>query len=240
MRIGLTAVLLPALMFVPLSCQQSDFKVGSKKFTESVILGDMLTLLALEQGVAAVHIRELRGTQVLFEALQNGDIDIYPEYTGTLIQEILSQEKLQSDKQLQEALAKQGISMSQPLGFNNTYALGMKKTKAEELGIRTISDLVKHPQLKFGFGNEFMTQEDDWKNLKVEYGLPCKDVKGLNHDLAYHQLDLNAIDVMDVYTTDAKIAEYDISLLEDDRYFFPRYDAVLIYRTELKQQRPNC
>jgi len=239
MRLGIVLLLLLAFMFVPLSCQHTEYKVGSKKFTESVILGDMLTLIARENDVAATHFRELGGTQVLFAALQNGDIDIYPEYTGTLIQEILSNEDIKTDDDLSAALAHKGIRTSKPLGFNNTYALGMKKNRAEELDIRSISDLVKHPELNFGFGNEFLDREDGWKNLKIAYGLPQKNVKGLDHDLAYRQLDLNAIDVMDVYTTDAKIAEYDIQLLEDDRRFFPRYDAVLIYRTEMAQHRPE-
>jgi osmoprotectant transport system permease protein len=115
--------------------------VGSKTFTESVILGEMLRQLVQRAGHPVVYKRQLGGTRVLWNALGTGDIDAYPEYTGTLLHEILAKQHLHGEEQLRQALAARGLRMTRPLGFNNTYALGMKADLAQELGIRTISDL---------------------------------------------------------------------------------------------------
>jgi osmoprotectant transport system permease protein len=177
---------------------------------------------------------------LLFDSLLNGEIDAYPEYTGTLTKEIYAHQEITSDDQLREVLARQGVRMSRPLGFNNTYALGMLRPRAEQLQIRTTSDLLRHPDLKFGFSNEFMDRGDGWPSLKKRYGLPQTEVRGLDHDLAYQQLGLGVIDVVDVYTTDARIQLMELAILEDDLAFFPRYDAVLLYRDDLRARYPDA
>ena len=226
------------LAFVPLSWPRRKVKVGSKKFTESVILGEMLRILCDDAGVSAQHSWEIGGTKLVFEALRNGDIDVYPEYTGTIAQEILGNSTVDFAA-MQTALQELGIQMSQPLGFNNTYALGMTRQHADALQIKTVSDLLRHPQLRFGFSNEFVDREDGWKNLQSHYELPHQEVTGLDHDLAYKQLELGAIDVIDVYTTDAKINSYNLAVLKDDLNYFPRYDAVLLYRDDLPDRSPQ-
>ncbi|HLL00704.1 MAG TPA: glycine betaine ABC transporter substrate-binding protein [Myxococcaceae bacterium] len=235
MRPLLAAVLLlPGLVAcVPEPAQgTSEVRVGSKKFTESVILGELVAQLARSSGARAVHRRELGGTTVLWEALRRGELDVYPEYTGTLRQELLSGRALRDDAALREALAAEGLGMSAPLGFNNTYALGMKQAEAERLGIRRISDLRGHPELKLGFSNEFMDRADGWPALRDRYALPQREVSGLDHDLAYRGLESGAIQVTDLYSTDAEIAAYGLRVLEDDVKHFPAYDAVLLYREE--------
>jgi osmoprotectant transport system permease protein len=124
------------------------------------------------------------------------------------------------------------------LGFNNSYAIGMLKPRAAELGINSISDLLGHPSLKLGVRNEFVDRGDGWRALKKHYGLNIDNVKGLDHDIAYRQLSVGAIDAIDVYSTDAKIKSYDLAVLEDDRQFFPRYDAVILYRKALRDDHP--
>ncbi len=215
-------------------------RVASKSFTESIILGEMISELAESSGAKSKYLAGLGGTRLAWEALVNGEIDIYPEYTGTITQEILADLKLTTDAETRQALAERGIVMSQPLGFNNTYALGMRERHAEELGIRTISDLGKHPQLKFGFSSEFMDRSDGWPGLQKKYQLPQQDVSGLNHDLAYKGIVSGALDVIDLYTTDAEIAEYKLRVLEDDLGYFPAYDAVLLYRHELAEDAPRA
>ncbi|MCP3101042.1 ABC transporter permease subunit [Myxococcus sp. K15C18031901] len=215
-------------------------RVGSKKFTESVILGDMAAELARSTGAQVQHRRELGGTTVLWEALRRGELDVYPEYTGTLRQELLSSLKLPDDAALRQALAREGLRMSQPLGFNNTYALGMKAADAERLGIRRISDLRDHPELRFGFSNEFMDRGDGWPALRDAYRLPQRDVRGLDHDLAYRGLEAGSIQVTDLYSTDAEIAAYHLRVLEDDLHHFPTYDAVLLYRADLESRAPGA
>ena len=217
-----------------------EVRVGSKSFTEGVILGEVATQLARSSGTAALHRRELGGTQVLWNALRRGEIDVYPEYTGTIRQEILAVRSLPDDEALRQALSEQGVSMSRPLGFNDTYALGMKEQIAEQLGIRMISDLRRRPELKFGFSSEFMDRGDGWPALRDRYRLPQRDVRGLDHDLAYRGLNSGAIDVTDLYSTDAEIRYYRLRVIEDDLRHFPAYDAVLLYRADLPERAPQA
>lgn len=210
--------------------------VGSKAFTESVILGEVLTQSARLEGEAE-HRRSLGGTRILFEALRRGEIDAYVEYTGTLNQELLPGTPIES---LEVALGELGLSMTAPLGFNNTYAIGMKPELAGSLGIRTISDLRDHPELPFGFANEFMDRGDGWPALRARYQLPQTNVRGLDHDLAYRALDEGKIAATDLYSTDAEIRQYGLLVLEDDQDHFPRYDAVVLYRTALRDEAPRA
>jgi osmoprotectant transport system permease protein len=213
--------------------------VGSKSFTESVILGEMLVHLAAQAGTAASHQRQLGGTRVLWNALLSGEIDAYPEYTGTLIQETLAEENPRTEARLRQALASRDLRMTPPLGFNNTYAIGMKDALANQLKLRTISDLRHHPELVLGFGNEFMDRADGWPGLQRRYQLPHRNVRGLDHDLAYRGIESGALHVTDLYVTDAEIAYYKLRALEDDLQFFPVYDAVILYRADLEQRAPE-
>ena len=214
-------------------------KVGSKKFTESVVIGELLAHLARDSGAEVVHHKEMGGTRILWNALLSGDIDIYPEYTGTITQEILAGRGVSGREQMLKALAEHGLQMSLPLGFNNTYAIGIKEQLAARLNIASISDLTRHPELKFGFGNEFMERGDGWPGLRDRYGLPQQDVRGLDHDLAYRGLESGDIDAMDLYSTDAEIQHYNLRALVDDQGYFPQYLVLLIYREDLVERAPQ-
>ena len=216
-----------------------EIKIGSKKFTESVILGEIATHLIKSTGEQTVYMRELGGTRVLWNALTKGEIDIYPEYTGTISEEILAGEGVHSEEEIRQALIKCGIKMTKPLGFNNTYAIGMKEEVAEKLKIQKISDLRQHPDLKFGFGNEFMDRGDGWPSLRKDYHLSQQNVRGLDHDLAYRGLEKGTIQAIDIYSTDAKVRYYDLRILEDDLNHFPAYNAVILYRADLEERAPH-
>lgn len=207
--------------------------IGSKVFTEGVILAEIATQLVRESGADARHQRELGGTRVLWSALVRGDIDCYPEYSGTLRAEIFSRQKLETDEQLAAALSRAGMWQSRPLGFNNTYVLGMRRERAQRLGIERMSDLVKHRQLRFGFSNEFLQRADGWPGLRDRYRLPQQDVRGLAHALAYQGIASDAIDVTDLYSTDAEIVHYDLVALEDDAKYFPEYEALIVCRNDV-------
>jgi osmoprotectant transport system permease protein len=215
--------------------------VGAKKFTESVILAEMAGHL-IRDGGAAAQVREFGGTRTLWQALVSGQIDLYPEYTGTLMEEILADAPgaTQGPEAMQRLLEGRGIRMSRPLGFNNTYALGMLEAKAAELGVREISDLGEHPELRFGFSNEFMDREDGWPGLRRRYGLPQTGVTGLDHDLAYRGLAAGTLDVTDTYSTDAEVEYYGLRVLKDDRAYFPDYQAVFLYRADLGARLPDA
>jgi osmoprotectant transport system permease protein len=226
-----------SLVISSAGCSRPDDRpvvVGSKKFTESVILGEMGARLARAADAPARH-DNIGASPSLWLALTQGDIDVYPEYTGTIAKELLKVEPAALDA----ALAEHGIRMSRPLGFRNNYALGMRKDVAAAKGIRTISDLARHPDLRLGFLPEFIDRDDGWKGLRPHYGLPHAAPRGLDHTLAYQALVEQAIDVMELYTTDAEIVMYDLQVLEDDRKFFPTYEAVWLYRADLEQRRPT-
>ncbi len=218
--------------------QSPGITIGSKSFTESVILGEILAGLAMNAGAPVEHRKQLGGTRILWNALLRGEIDAYPEYTGTIAREIFATEKIASQNSMINALAAKGISMSAPLGFNNTYALAVTTNTAKRLSLKSISDLKRFRDLKLGFSNEFMDRADGWPALKKRYGLPQSDARGLDHDLAYRGLKSGDIDVIDVYTTDAEIPYYGLSLLNDDQRHFPRYDAVILYRSALNKIAP--
>lgn len=235
----LTIVHLAVLILTLPLYSESQITIGSKKFTESVILGEIIVHLASDAGVHPIHRRELGGTRVLWNALLKGDIDMYPEYTGTISEEILAGEGIRGYHHIREALHKRGIIMSKPLGFNNTYIIGMKDRRASELGIANISQLAQHPELKFGFTNEFMDRGDGWPGLKIHYRLPQSDVRGLDHDIAYRGLESGAIDAIDLYSTDAEIKYYNIRRLKDDLNYFPDYQAVILYRADIQDRFPE-
>lgn len=218
---------------------QEVVRVGSKNFTESVILGEMLCHLVRHQGLEAEHKHELGGTQIVWQSLLKGEIDAYVEYTGTLKEEILAGENVYSVEQIRDAIGQVDIAMTDSLGFNNTYALGMRESHAAELGIEKISDLARHPDLNLGLSEEFVDRRDGWQGLKLKYNLPFDTTRGLDHSLAYRGVWSGSIDIIDLYSTDPEIAAFDLRVLEDDKAHFPMYEAVIVYRRELAEKHPG-
>src|SRR3954451_5618987 len=207
--------------------------IGSKKFTESYVLAEIAKRSLGDTGFAAEHRQGMGGTIILWEALRTGQIGVYPEYTGTIAEEILKNPGVVSAEALRAELAKSGVGMSAELGFNNTYALVMRRSTAAKAGIRRISDLRAHPELKFGLTHEFIDRRDGWRPLAERYQFGNTQVSGIDHGLGYEALRNGSIDVKDAYSTDAKIAENDLVALEDDLGFFPQYKAVFLYRLSL-------
>jgi osmoprotectant transport system permease protein len=204
-------------------------QVGSKQFTESVILAEIAVQTLRAAGIAAEHRRELGGTRVLWEALRAGQIDLYPEYTGTLSQELLG-----GRSDLAPALQELGMRLGGPLGFEDAYAIGMRRSEALRLGIRSLSELAGHSSLEIGLTNEFLRRRDGWPLLREVYGLSDAHVRGLEHALAYRALRSGEIAATDLYSTDAEIQAGDLVVLEDDRRAFPSYQAVLLGRADLR------
>ncbi len=213
-------------------------RVGSKRFVESYILAEIVTQLVQSEGVTARHDQGLGGTAVVFRALEDGSIDVYPEYTGTLAEAALKNGAADFGA-LRTALATRGLALSEPLGFENTYALAVSRAVATKLGLTKISDLVAHPELRVALSNEFVGRRDGWPGLVERYGLRFAAPKAIDHALAYEAIAHGETDVVDVYTTDAKIARFDLVVLTDDLHFFPPYDAVLVYRADLPLRMPG-
>ena len=213
--------------------------VGSKKFTESYVLAEIAKRALENAGIKVEHRQGMGGTIILWEALRGGGIDVYPEYTGTIAEEMLKQPGA-SIVQIRNALSAQGIAMTDDLGFNNTYALVMRRDQSEQLGLTTISDLRTHRELKFGLTHEFLERRDGWRPLSERYQLAPSQVLGIDHALGYAALAKDEIDVKDAYSTDAKIGDYRLVTLIDDLHFFPQYKAVFLYRKTLSSQAAHA
>lgn len=215
------------------SAGEPTIVLGSKKFTESYVLSELAKRSLEEAGFHVEHHEGMGGTIVLWEALKQGSITAYPEYTGTIQEEILKRPRALSVETMREQLAQYGVGITEELGFNNTYALVMTRVRANQLGIQKISDLPKHPELRLGLTHEFLGRRDGWVPLAKRYGLAMPNVRGIDHTLGYTALLNGEIDVKDAYTTDAKIGENDLVVLADDLKFFPQYRAVFLYRLEI-------
>ncbi len=210
--------------------------VGSKRFTESYILGEIVRQTLQTQGVSAEHKQGLGNTGILEQALATGAVDVYPEYTGTIVRELLKRPQTTGNPslaELNEWLAPRGLKVAAPLGFNNTYALAMLESRAAELGVLRISDLLlpKAQALRLGLSHEFLERGDGWPALKAAYKLPLATAAGLDHGLAYEAVRAGKVDLIDIYSTDAKVGRYKLRVLQDDLGFFPKYDAVLLMRS---------
>src|SRR5438067_3522474 len=240
LRRMLRALLLAALAAALPAHAQDSLRVGSKRFTESYILAHILARTAAPGLAAPAVVREgLGNTAIVYEALRSGSIDLYPEYAGTVSLEILKSAKPLPLDEMNRQLASLGLGAAIPLGFNDGYALALRADDAKRLGIRTVSDLAKHPELKLGLSNEFIGRADGWPGLAKAYALP-QTPAGLGHGLAYDAIAAKQIDVMDIYTTDAKIEHLGLAVLEDDRRYFPRYDALVLYRLDVPKKFPQA
>jgi osmoprotectant transport system permease protein len=229
------------LAFAALPAGGADaLRVGSKRFTESYVLAEVLAQSAARAGSRAEHRPGLGNTAIVFAALARGDIDAYPEYTGTISREILKEPAPLDLAAINRRLAPMGLAASVPLGFSNGYALGMREGDAARLGIARVSDLARHPDLRLGLSHEFLRREDGWPGLRSAYALPQANPRGLDHGLAYEALAAGEVDAIDLYTTDAKIARHAVRVLADDRAFFPRYDAVVLHRPDLPARHPGA
>lgn len=223
-----------ALLAAPPLAAADDgvLRIGSKRFTESYILGEILLQTAAPHA-RAEHKQGLGNTAIVLAALKAGSIDVYPEYTGTIAFEILKRSTPAPLEQLRRELAPMGLGVAVPLGFNNTYALATRG----DGGARTLSALAGQGGYKFGLSHEFIGRADGWPGLAQRYGLAQKPM-GLDHGVAYEALAQKQVDVIDIYSTDAKIGQYGLRVLEDDKGYFPRYDAVLLYRLDAAQRFP--
>jgi osmoprotectant transport system permease protein len=220
------------LLLAGASLATAAVTIGSKSFTESVLLGEIIRQLLEARGVAATHSADLGGTQVVYKAVKAGSIDAYVEYTGTLTQELLAAHRPLNEAQIRTLLAEENLILGERLGFANNYALGVPRAVATKHNLRTISDLKRVPDLNIALSSEFLGRKDGWLLLQERYQLPQKPI-GMNHEPALAALVRGRNDVTDLYSTDPEVAQYDLVALEDDLGVLPVYHAVLLYRADL-------
>lgn len=207
-----------ALAFCLATPAAAAVAVGSKAFPESYLLAEMMAQAIEAEGLVVERRFGFEGTLVCFEALRRGEIQVYPEYTGTLREVILGGRPL-------EALSESGVAMLPAFGFSNSYGLAVRRDTAERLDLQSISDLAGAPGLRIALSHEFRERPDGWPGLKRRYGLTAVP-GGIEHGLAYRALAQGRIDVTDVYTTDGDIERHGLVVLADDRQYFPDYRAV--------------
>jgi len=235
-RFAMLVLAWAGFLFLHPALADDVLRVGSKRFTESYILGEILTRTAATAGPAE-HRQGLGNTAIVLAALRSGAIDVYPEYLGTIDLEILKNPQPTSLDRMRAALQPLGLGVAVPLGFSNSYALATRGRDAGDAGITRLSDLARRPDLHIGLSHEFLGRADGWPGLARRYGL-TQTPRGLDHGIAYEALAQRQIDVTDIYSTDARIRQYGLRVLEDDLHYFPRYDAVLLYRLDLPQRFP--
>jgi osmoprotectant transport system permease protein len=226
------AALIAALLAGPGRSGQAPVVVGSKNFTEQVVLGEMLAALLEERGLAVDRRLNLGGTQLCHEAVRAGQIDVYVEYTGTALTDILKQaagrDPVDVLREVRQAYAPLGLRVGEPLGFNNTFALVTRPDTSRRLGLTRISDLARHADtLRVGLFGEFLERADGLPGLTRAYGfrlnLPPME---MDLGLLYPALLAGRVDVVVGSATDGLIAANELVVLDDDRHYFPPYDAV--------------
>ncbi|MCO7225105.1 glycine betaine ABC transporter substrate-binding protein [Pleionea sp. CnH1-48] len=217
--------------FTASAANNKPLVIGSKAFMESHILAEIAAQLLEHNGIPVKRELGLGGTLIVYEALKQGSIDIYPEYTGTIATAILKQSET-SQESIRASLAHHKLALLAPLGFNNSYAIAMSKELAQQYNIKNISDLNQYPQLRWALSLEFLKRQDGWPSLQQHYQL-TNSVSGIEHALAYAAIQQNKLDVTDAYTTDGELEQYKLALLHDDRDFFPAYHAAYLVQEDL-------
>ena len=237
----LAPVLTAAVFLAAAGCGrpgERPFRVGSKNFTEQVILGEIAAQALERAGVAVERNLDLGGTFVCHRALVAGELDLYPEYTGTAFTAILQEKPISDPVRVRETVAREyrgrwKLEWSPPLGFENTFALVMRGDQARELGITKISDLARFgDRLRPGFGYEFVERADGFPGLAAAYGLRfAARPAEMDLGLLYPALAQGKVDVVAGNSTDGLIAAMGLVVLDDDRRYFPPYEAAFVARS---------
>jgi glycine betaine/choline ABC-type transport system substrate-binding protein len=233
MRRLLLAVLLLA------ACRQKAIVVGSKNFTESVLLGEIVAQRLEKAGCAVERKLDLGGSLVCDRAVTGGSLDVYPEYSGTALTAILQRpphgDRDEVMKEVARAYAERGLRWGPALGFENTFAMIVRRADAQRLGLKTISDLARvAATFRPGFGYEFVERPDGWNGLQTHYGLHfAQPPQTMDLGLTYRALAAGQIDLIAGNSTDGLIDALGLVVLDDDRRFFPPYDAALVWRPQI-------
>jgi len=235
-----------AMLAAGCSPSHRDLVVGSKNFTEQVVLGEMFAQMLQHFCRTSVERRfYLAGTYICQQAILAGRIDVYPEYTGTALAAVLKQKALGDARQVYEEVKREygsrfDLVVMPPLGFDNSFAMVMRGEDAQRAGITNLSQLApESPQMRLGVGYEFIERPDGYRGLVQTYGLKFTEApRVMDLGLLYRALESRAVDVVAGSNTDGLIAALGLTVLEDDRHYFPPYDAVPIVRPALLDHFP--
>ncbi len=219
-------------------------RIGHKNYTEQRLTGQMLSVLIEAKTDYKTEVTEFGGTMLCFEALKNGEIDVYPEFTGTAYGAILDQTEVLGQQETydyvkQEFESQYGITWLKEMGWNNTYVLSVTAETADSLGISTVTELVAHAgDMIMGCDNEFLGRTDGLPGLKEAYGIEFKQEMPMDQGLTYAALRDDQIDVNVSFSTDGRIAKFDLVNLADDQHFFPPYYIAPIMKQDYAEANP--
>ena len=220
--------------------------IASKPFAESYVLAEMFAQLLEARGLRADRRPGFGATELAFSALRTDAIDVYPEYTGTGLTAILHEKPAVSaaaafQRVSSEFRTRFGIRWLAPLGFENTYAIAVRRGTSDSLGLHSLSDLAKaSTRLRAGLTPDFIGRPDGLPGIQGAYGIRFADVRALNAAVKYQALAAGQVDVIDGYSTDGLIARYDLVVLSDDRHFFPPYQAAAVVSRRLATESPRA
>jgi glycine betaine/choline ABC-type transport system substrate-binding protein len=244
--VGIVVVLVAVALFFGLSGGGGQIAVGGKDFDEQTIIGEMAAQLIEQKMGVTVERKFNLAVNLPVKLIRTGEIDLYLDYTGTGYMDILDVTyKGEPPKQIYEHVKRAyprefGVEWLSPLGFNNTYTLTMRREHAKELGIEKISDLARHTDLKAGFDPSFLDRADCYPGLKEHYGFEFNEApRQLAIGIMYKACRDGEVDVIDAFATDGRIAKFGLKVLEDDKQFFPPYDAAFNVRAETLRRFPE-
>ena len=225
---------------------ENTITIGSKNYTEQLILGNMVAILIEENtDIEVKRALNLGGTQVVFEAIKAGDVDGYMEYTGTALVNMLKEPIITDMNEVYEKVKQPfktdyGLEVLESFNINNTYTLSVDSSLQQKYDLHTISDLATYaPKLKLGSSMEFTNREDGLLGIEKAYNLKFKDVKKMDGSLRYQALELGEVDVVDAFATDGLIKKLNLTVLEDDLSVFPPYYAIPVFRQEVIESHPE-
>lgn len=231
-------------------CRSShrDMVVGSKNFTEQLVLGEIFAQMLEHYCQAPVDRRfYLAGTYLCQQAILAGRIDVYPEYTGTALAAVLKQKASGDAAQVYEEVRRRyqqkfDLDVMAPLGFNNSFAMVMRGDDARRLGLTRLSQLAPEaPRMRLGVGYEFLERQDGYQGLVRSYDLKFEEApRVMDLGLLYRALESRSVDIVAGSNTDGLIRALGLIVLDDDRHYFPPYDAVPIARPDLFQRFPRA
>ncbi|WP_231860367.1 glycine betaine ABC transporter substrate-binding protein [Bacillus sp. OxB-1] len=243
-RMGILVVLITSILSGCILIEKDSLTLGSRNNTESIILSHVMgQIIEDKTDIKVIYKENLGGSNVVWNAMINGHIDVIPDYTGTIVVNYYhadpgtAEETLETTKRLVDG---DGIIAFNTFGFNNTYTLALDEAKAEELDVHTFSDFAAYSEdFTLGAVFEFIDRPDGLPGFQEEYGLKFKDVKGMDHGIMYRSIGAKEVDVINSYTTDGQLQDYDLRVLEDDKSYFPPYHALPLVRKETLKDYPE-
>ncbi|MCM3636289.1 glycine/betaine ABC transporter substrate-binding protein [Sporosarcina luteola] len=238
--IAVVASMLTGCIFI----EEDSLTLGSRNNTESIILSHVMgQLIENKTDIKVIYKENLGGSNVVWNAMLNGNIDVVPDYTGTIVVNYYHEEPGNAEETLEmtrRLVGEDGIIAFNTFGFNNTYTLALDESKAEELGVVTFSDFAAYSEdFTLGAVFEFIDRPDGLPGFSKEYGLKFKNVKGMDHGIMYRSINAGEVDVINSYTTDGQLQEFDLRVLEDDKSYFPPYHALPLVRKETLKEYPE-